>query len=285
MPRAGDPAEDRGRQHAGRDAHVQVDRRRLTGSGPVSTVARTSAPPRDRLVAIASTPRRWRHSASCSASLMAASMVRFIALGWVDEFYVLPTFHFTWELVPVGAAPAGGADAPAFRGARRPRAWRRTRVPLPRLHAAVLRRLHLRRVDRQDDLSQSLLSGQPAERIADRRFPPITSGPSMRGAGRARAPDGPGLDGQPPALPDRRGLRLRGPRQDQRRLAARRPAAAHLAGGAQRPADRRTVLHRHVGGVRVQLVRRRLRPHHRLLPAVAANAADRLCDRASSFTP
>ncbi len=32
--------------------------------------------------------------------LMAASMLRFIALGWVDEFYVAPTFHFTWDLFP-----------------------------------------------------------------------------------------------------------------------------------------------------------------------------------------
>ena len=32
--------------------------------------------------------------------LMAASMVRFMALGWVDEFYVVPAFHFTWELFP-----------------------------------------------------------------------------------------------------------------------------------------------------------------------------------------
>jgi hypothetical protein len=32
--------------------------------------------------------------------LMAASMVRFIALGWVGEFYVVPTFHFTWDLFP-----------------------------------------------------------------------------------------------------------------------------------------------------------------------------------------
>jgi vitamin K-dependent gamma-carboxylase len=32
--------------------------------------------------------------------LMAASMLRFIALGWVDEFYVMPTFHFTWDPVP-----------------------------------------------------------------------------------------------------------------------------------------------------------------------------------------
>jgi vitamin K-dependent gamma-carboxylase len=31
---------------------------------------------------------------------MAASTIRFIALGWVDEFYVVPTFHFTWELFP-----------------------------------------------------------------------------------------------------------------------------------------------------------------------------------------
>ena len=32
--------------------------------------------------------------------LMAFSMLRFIARGWVDEFYVQPTFHFTWELFP-----------------------------------------------------------------------------------------------------------------------------------------------------------------------------------------
>src|SRR5262249_49582943 len=32
--------------------------------------------------------------------VMAASAIRFIALGWVDEFYVRPPFHFTWELAP-----------------------------------------------------------------------------------------------------------------------------------------------------------------------------------------
>src|SRR5262245_24167996 len=32
--------------------------------------------------------------------LMAVSTVRFIALGWVDEFYVQPTFHFTWDPFP-----------------------------------------------------------------------------------------------------------------------------------------------------------------------------------------
>jgi vitamin K-dependent gamma-carboxylase len=32
--------------------------------------------------------------------LMAASTIRFMILGWVDEFYVLPTFHFTWNLFP-----------------------------------------------------------------------------------------------------------------------------------------------------------------------------------------
>ncbi len=28
--------------------------------------------------------------------VMALAMIRFIALGWVDEFYVRPAFHFTW---------------------------------------------------------------------------------------------------------------------------------------------------------------------------------------------
>ena len=32
--------------------------------------------------------------------VMAASMARFIALGWVEEFYVRPTFHFTWAPFP-----------------------------------------------------------------------------------------------------------------------------------------------------------------------------------------
>ena len=32
--------------------------------------------------------------------LMAVAAVRFVALGWVDEFYIRPTFHFTWELLP-----------------------------------------------------------------------------------------------------------------------------------------------------------------------------------------
>jgi vitamin K-dependent gamma-carboxylase len=39
--------------------------------------------------------------------LLAGSMVRFLALGWVDEFYVAPTFHFTWALAP-WAAPWPG---------------------------------------------------------------------------------------------------------------------------------------------------------------------------------
>ena len=32
--------------------------------------------------------------------LMAVGAIRFMALGWVGEFYVLPTFHFTWDLFP-----------------------------------------------------------------------------------------------------------------------------------------------------------------------------------------
>lgn len=32
--------------------------------------------------------------------LMAIAVVRVMALGWVDEFYVRPTFHFTWDLFP-----------------------------------------------------------------------------------------------------------------------------------------------------------------------------------------
>ena len=40
--------------------------------------------------------------------LMAASTIRFMALGWVDEFYVLPTFHLTWDPFPwVQPLPAG----------------------------------------------------------------------------------------------------------------------------------------------------------------------------------
>jgi vitamin K-dependent gamma-carboxylase len=31
---------------------------------------------------------------------MAVSTVRFMALGWIDEFYVAPTFHFTWDPFP-----------------------------------------------------------------------------------------------------------------------------------------------------------------------------------------
>ena len=39
--------------------------------------------------------------------LMAASTVRFMALGWIDEFYVAPAFHFTWDALPwVSALPA-----------------------------------------------------------------------------------------------------------------------------------------------------------------------------------
>jgi vitamin K-dependent gamma-carboxylase len=39
--------------------------------------------------------------------LMAVSTVRFMALGWVGEFYVVPTFHFTWDLLPwVAPLPA-----------------------------------------------------------------------------------------------------------------------------------------------------------------------------------
>ena len=32
--------------------------------------------------------------------VMAAAAVRFLALGWVDEFYVRPAYYFTWELFP-----------------------------------------------------------------------------------------------------------------------------------------------------------------------------------------
>src|SRR5215475_5909182 len=31
---------------------------------------------------------------------MAAAAVRFLALGWVDELYVQPAFHFTWAWFP-----------------------------------------------------------------------------------------------------------------------------------------------------------------------------------------
>lgn len=53
--------------------------------------------------------RRWRAAAERPADgaslalfriafgvLMCASALRFLAYGWVDQFYVLPTFHFTW---------------------------------------------------------------------------------------------------------------------------------------------------------------------------------------------
>jgi vitamin K-dependent gamma-carboxylase len=32
--------------------------------------------------------------------VMAVSTLRFMALGWIDEFFVQPRFHFTWELFP-----------------------------------------------------------------------------------------------------------------------------------------------------------------------------------------
>src|SRR5882672_1963318 len=32
--------------------------------------------------------------------VMAASTIRFMVLGWVEEFYVLPAFHFTWDVFP-----------------------------------------------------------------------------------------------------------------------------------------------------------------------------------------
>ena len=32
--------------------------------------------------------------------LMAAAAIRVLALGWVDEFYVQPAYHFTWDLFP-----------------------------------------------------------------------------------------------------------------------------------------------------------------------------------------
>jgi hypothetical protein len=39
--------------------------------------------------------------------VMAASTIRFIVLGWIDEFYVLPTFHFTWAPFPwIAPVPA-----------------------------------------------------------------------------------------------------------------------------------------------------------------------------------
>ena len=69
--------------------------------------------------------------------LMAVSMLRFIALGWVDEFYVLPDVSLHLGAVPVGAAAAAVADAPAFRGARRPRAGGRARLPLSRCRRAL----------------------------------------------------------------------------------------------------------------------------------------------------
>src|SRR5262245_56048989 len=38
---------------------------------------------------------------------MAVSTVRFMVLGWIDEFYVAPTFHFTWDPFPwVAPLPA-----------------------------------------------------------------------------------------------------------------------------------------------------------------------------------
>jgi vitamin K-dependent gamma-carboxylase len=39
---------------------------------------------------------------------MAVGAVRVLALGWVDELYLRPTYHFTWELAPwVRPLPAG----------------------------------------------------------------------------------------------------------------------------------------------------------------------------------
>jgi hypothetical protein len=32
--------------------------------------------------------------------VMAVAVVRVLALGWVDEFYIRPAFHFTWDLFP-----------------------------------------------------------------------------------------------------------------------------------------------------------------------------------------
>jgi vitamin K-dependent gamma-carboxylase len=33
-------------------------------------------------------------------AVMAVGTIRFMALGWIDEFFVQPRFHFTWELFP-----------------------------------------------------------------------------------------------------------------------------------------------------------------------------------------
>ncbi len=33
-------------------------------------------------------------------AVMAVTTIRFMALGWIDEFFVQPRFHFTWELFP-----------------------------------------------------------------------------------------------------------------------------------------------------------------------------------------
>ena len=72
-----------------------------------TTVARTALLLHDRLLATRVDGASLAAFRILFGLLMAIATVRVMALGWVDEFYVLPTFHFTWEPFPwVAPLPA-----------------------------------------------------------------------------------------------------------------------------------------------------------------------------------
>ena len=208
--------------------------------------------------------------------MMAAGTARFVALGWVREFYVLPAFHFTWELFPWVQPLPGGLMYLLFAALFLCALRRRARFSLSCVHRVVFPRLHLHRADRQDDLSQSLLPGQSAGGTAD-----CSSRESMLVD---RCVAWPACEA--PAIPAWTVNLLRfqlavvfvfaGLAKINARLAARGATVANLACRAERFADRRPAVHAGVGAIRVQLVRRDLRSDDRLLSALEADPGRRV---------
>ncbi len=184
------------------------------------------------------------------------------------------SLHLFRLLVGPAVARLGYVRSLRPAGPRKP--GRGAGLPLPRVDSRVLPSLHLRGAHRQDHLPEPLLLGQPGEPAHD--IPPPAP---HRVAGRpARSLAAKRDDTQVGDLgadgPGGRGVRVRGNRQAQPRLAVPRPAAAHLAAQQRRPDHRRTAAQTTLDGLRYELGGRGVRPDHRGLAAVASQQAVRL---------
>ena len=176
----------------------------------------------------------------------------------------------------VGPALAGLGHVRPLRPAEPRQPGRGAGLSLPPVDSRVLPSLHLRGARRQDDVPQPLLLGQPGEPADD-----ISAPAPHRVAGRPARPfaakrdDTPvgdlGADG-----PGGRGVRVRGHRQAQSRLAAPRAAAAHLAAQQRRCPAGGTAAETGLGGLCDELGGRGVRPDDSRLAAVASVQAIRL---------